>query len=112
MDEHLPRDVGQGEIVSPDGRPLSGSPSGYAIAAFVLGILSFAMCGPCAGIPALILGLIELQNIKSMRAPPQGKPFALIGAILGGVNFALVVLLILFYLIIMLIAVLGQGIVE
>lgn len=112
MNENVPRDVGEGEIVSPGERPLSGSPSGYAISAFVLGILSFALCGPCAGVPALILGLVELRNIKCLRAPAQGRPFALIGAILGGVNSALIILVILFYLAIMLIAVLGQGIVE
>lgn len=75
----------------------SGSASGYAIAAFVLGIAAFITCGPCAGIPALILGLIELRNIKNRVSPVEGKPFALVGAILGGVNTALLVLAILFY---------------
>lgn len=73
----------------------SASPSAYAIAAFVLGIVSFSMC--CAGIPALVLGLIELRNIRNRISPVEGKPFALIGAILGGVSTALMFLLGFFY---------------
>jgi hypothetical protein len=64
----------------------------------VLGILSFAVCGPCAGIPAFIIGLTELTRIKRGAAPPEGKPFALAGAILGGINSALLIFGILLYL--------------
>ena len=72
------------------------SPSAYAIAAFVLGIVSFAMC--CAGIPALVLGLIEMRNIRNGISPTEGKPFALIGAILGGVSTVLMFVMGFLYL--------------
>ena len=88
-------------------QPPAQSPGNYAIASLVLGILAFVACGPCTGVPALIFGMIELQNIKNHRAPVEGRPFALAGAILGGVNSALVVLWIAFSLLVMLLALLG-----
>lgn len=81
------------------------SPGGYAIASFILGILSFVTCGPCAGIPAFILGMIELRNIRNRLSPPEGRPFALAGAILGGINSALVILAVLLYLLFILLMV-------
>lgn len=93
----------------PPVQPQSATPSGYAIAAFVLGIISFVACGPCAGLPAFILGMIELRNIKDKTSPVEGKPFALAGAILGGVNAAIAALMILFYAAIVLIVILAHG---
>ncbi|RJP71872.1 MAG: DUF4190 domain-containing protein [Candidatus Abyssobacteria bacterium SURF_17] len=85
----------------------SASPGGYAIAAFVLGIVSFFTCGPCIGIPALIIGLIELQRIKQRVSPVEGKPFALTGAILGGVNTVFWSLFICFYIVMIVIMILA-----
>ncbi len=48
------------------------TPSGLSITAFVLGILSFVTCGPCFGIPAIVIGLIELQKIKNRTASAEG----------------------------------------
>ena len=62
-----------------------------------MGILSFMMCGPCIGIPALIVGLIELRNIRDRRSPDEGKPFAMAGAILGAANTGIAILVVLFY---------------
>lgn len=90
---------GSDYVEMPPRQARSSSPGGYAIAAFVLGIVSFVTCGPCAGIPALIFGLIELRNIRNHTAPVEGKPFALAGAILGGINSAVVIFVIIFYLI-------------
>lgn len=89
--------------------PRPASPGGYAIAAFVLGILAFVTCGPCAGIPAFILGMIELRHIKERASPVEGRPFALAGAIMGGINSALAILVILFYAGFILFAVLAHG---
>lgn len=97
------------QSVPPQHTQPSVSPSGYAIAAFVLGILSFVTCGPCAGIPALILGLVELRHIKNQASPIEGKPFALAGAILGGISSAFLIIVILFYVGVILIALLAQG---
>ena len=97
MTEQIPNE--SAGIVSPPSVPPpapSAAPSAYAIAAFVLGIISFSMC--CAGIPALVLGLIELRNIKNRISPVEGKPFALIGAILGGASTVLMFLMGFVYL--------------
>lgn len=83
--------------LQPPIQPSSSSPSASAIIAFVFGIMAFVMCGPCTGIPALIIGLIELRNIKNNVSSVEGRPFALVGAILGGVNIAYMILAILFY---------------
>ena len=85
------------------------TPSGYAIAAFVLGILSFITCGPCAGIPAFVLGMVELRHIKERASPVEGRPFALAGAILGGISSALAILMILLYIVVILFALLAHG---
>lgn len=89
--------------------PQSLAPSGYAITAFVLGILSFIMCGPCAGIPAFIIGMVELRSIKNRTSSIEGRPFAMAGAILGGINSALAILIILFYLVFILITVMANA---
>jgi hypothetical protein len=102
-----------GEVLAsgpvPPLQPQSATPSGYAIAAFVLGILSFVTCGPCAGLPAFILGLVELRNIRDKASPIEGKAFALAGTILGGISTALAMLVIMFYVGIIVIFVLAQG---
>jgi len=99
----MPEDQNENDSGNPDSpanrrNAHSSSPGGYAIASFVLGILSFLTCGPCAGIPAFIFGMIELRNIRNRLSPPEGKPFALAGAILGAINSALIIAGVLFYL--------------
>lgn len=84
------------------------TPSGLSIAAFVLGILSFVGCGPCFGIPALVIGLIELQNIKNHSSSSEGRAFALTGAILGGISLALALLFVLVYAIIIFVVILAE----
>ncbi len=102
MTEQIPNQTGAEQPPPPPILPpVSASaftPSGLAITTFVLGILSFVTCGPCFGIPALVLGLIELQSIKNRRSSVEGRPFALAGTILGGVSTGLALLLILFYI--------------
>jgi hypothetical protein len=82
------------------------TPSGLAITAFVLGILSFVTCGPCFGIPALVIGLIELQKIKNRTASAEGHAFALTGTILGTISTAFAILIIMFYIAMLLIVIL------
>jgi formate hydrogenlyase subunit 3/multisubunit Na+/H+ antiporter MnhD subunit len=57
--------------------------SGLAITALVLSILSFCCCGIFAGIPAVIVGWIEYNNIKAGKSSEKGKWMALVGIILG-----------------------------
>ena len=80
-------------------------PSGVSIAAFVLGILSIVTCGPCFSIPALVLGLIEMRNIKNRASSEEGHAFALTGAILGGISLGLGLLIAVFYLFMIAIAI-------
>ncbi len=84
------------------------TPSGLSITAFVLGILSFVTCGPCFGIPALVIGVIELQKIKNRTASAEGHAFALTGTILGSISAAFAILLIMFYIAVILIVILVQ----
>jgi O-antigen/teichoic acid export membrane protein len=89
-----------------DTRPYS--PSGLSIAAFVLGILSIVSCGPCFGLPALVIGLIELQNIKKQISSVEGRAFALTGAILGGISLTLSFLFVFAYIVIVVIAIMAE----
>lgn len=50
----------------------------------VLAIAAFFCCGPLLGIPAAILGWIELDAIKSGKTPASGKTMATIG-LWGGI---------------------------
>jgi hypothetical protein len=78
--------------------------SGRATAALVLAILSYVLClGFLTGIPAAILGRIELTAIDEGRAPEAGRTRATIGMVggliatvgtclCGGVYFTMVML--------------------
>ena len=57
--------------------------SGRAVAALVMGILSIVCMGFLAGIPAIILGSMELKAIKAGSAPQAGESAAKVGFILG-----------------------------
>lgn len=60
-----------------------GSASGRAIASMVLGILGLVMCGFLTSIPAMILGKMEMNDIKAGRAPKAGETLAKIGFYVG-----------------------------
>lgn len=52
--------------------------------AMILAIAAFFCCGPLLGIPAAILGWLELSAIKEGRSPASGKTMASIG-LWGGI---------------------------
>ncbi len=52
--------------------------------AMVLAIGGIFCCGPVLGVPAAILGWLELDAIKSGRAPEGGKTMATVG-LWGGI---------------------------
>ena len=60
-----------------------------ATAALVLGILSIICMGFLAGIPAIILGSMELRAIKAGQAPAAGEGLAKVGYVLGIVGTVL-----------------------
>ena len=52
--------------------------------AMILAIAGLLCCGPILGIPAAIIGWMELDAIKNGRSPESGKTMATIG-LWGGV---------------------------
>lgn len=63
--------------------------STFAIMALILGILSFCCCGILAGIPAIVIGWLENNNIKAGKSSEKGKWMALVGLILGIISIGL-----------------------
>lgn len=57
--------------------------SGRAIASMILSILGLVMCGFLTSIPAMILGKMELNDIKLGKAPKAGETLAKIGFYVG-----------------------------
>ena len=62
----------------PVGGPLAGNPI-----ALVLAIAALICCGPVAGVPASIVGWMELDAIKNGRSPASGKWMAQVGLWVG-----------------------------
>lgn len=50
----------------------------------ILAIVALICCGPFAGIPAAILGWMELDSIKNGRSPADNKWMAMVG-LWGGI---------------------------
>ena len=69
--------------------------SGRAIAALILGILSLLCMGFLSGIPAIILGAMEMKAIKAGTSPVAGESAAKVGFVLGIVGTVLTCLTIL-----------------
>lgn len=64
--------------------PRPDAPSGRATLALVLGILSWVcLLGFVAGVPAAILGKLEMSAIDEGRAPEAGRTRATIGMVSG-----------------------------
>lgn len=74
--------------------------SGRAVAALVLGILSIICMGFLAGIPAIILGTMEMKSIKAGHSPLAGESAAKVGYILGIIGTALTCISMLIFFII------------
>jgi len=67
--------------------PAGGAPSpnnGLAIAALVLGILTFVCLGPIAGVLAIIFGFLGLKKSNEMGG--TGKGMSIAGIVLGAVG--------------------------
>lgn len=75
--------------------PVSSGPSGRAVASLILGILSLICMGFLTGIPAIILGSMELKAIKRGEATQAGEGIAKVGYILGIIGTVLTCLAVL-----------------
>jgi len=83
----------------PEARPVEPVPpatpapgqaaSSRAVAALVMGILSLVCLGFLAGIPAIVLGSMELKAIKAGTSPRAGESAAKVGLVLGIVGTVL-----------------------
>jgi len=74
--------------------------SGRATMTLILGVLSITCTGLFTGIPAIILGFMELRAIKSGHAPAEGAGNAKVGIALGFVGTLLMALAIIAIIII------------
>ncbi|MBT3181082.1 MAG: DUF4190 domain-containing protein [Deltaproteobacteria bacterium] len=69
--------------------------SSKAMAALILGILALVCMGFLTGIPAIIIGKMELKDIKEGKSPKEGEGIAKVGFILGIVGTVLTCLVML-----------------
>ncbi|MEP6787484.1 MAG: hypothetical protein ABJB40_03575 [Acidobacteriota bacterium] len=73
-------------LAAPPPASAGGGASQRAIIALVLTIVAFVCCGPFTGIPAAILGWMELDAIAKGQSPAAGKWMAQVG-LWGGIGF-------------------------
>ncbi len=71
--------------------------NGMAVAALVLGILTFVCLGPIAGILAIIFGFLGMKKAKEIGG--TGKGMALAGLILGAVGTVLSVIVFIVFVV-------------
>jgi hypothetical protein len=75
---------GAGFQANANAAPQTGQNSSRATAAMILAICGVFCCGPFTGIPAAILGWLEMGAIREGHAPSEGMTKAQIG-LWGGV---------------------------
>ena len=83
---------------TPFGAP-QGQQNGLALGSLICGILSLICFGPLTAIPALVLGFMQLQKIKSDPAHYGGRGMAIAGMALGGLSLLFLILYIIFIII-------------
>ena len=86
-----------GAVLTPSStaaQPIIPTISGMAIAALILGLLSFIL-GILTGIPAIILGIIALVKIEKSGGRITGKGFAIAGIVVPVFSFALMIAILL-----------------
>jgi hypothetical protein len=73
-------------------QPAPPASSPKAVIALVLGIMSVFCCGPFTGVPAAILGKMEMDAIKQGRSPESNLGMAKAGFWIGIIGTALFIL--------------------
>jgi len=86
--------------VIPPQAPPPATTSPKAIAALVCGILSLMGCSFFTGIPAIIIGKMEMRSIDQGLSPESNRNLAKIGFILGIVGTAVSCLIGLLWLLV------------
>jgi len=64
----------------------------------IVGIVAGGCLGPIPGIVAVVLGMSALAKIKESPGEVGGKSFATAGIIMGAINVAFFVLLIIWFI--------------
>ncbi len=85
MDEQQIPEIPVAQPVAPSPQPAgtAQNASTRATLALVLGVLSILCLGFFTGIPAFIIGSMELKDIRAGRAPAAGEGLAKVGYVLG-----------------------------
>jgi hypothetical protein len=63
--------------------------SGKAVASMILGVLGIVPCSVFAGIPALVLGLLGLSEVRASGGRLRGRGLAITGVVLGSLSLVL-----------------------
>lgn len=79
---------GQGGVMSAPVRQAGGDFGQKAVAALILAVAALFCCGPITGVPAAIVGWMELDAIKNGRSPAGGRWMALVG-LWGGIAMSI-----------------------
>jgi hypothetical protein len=64
----------------------------------IVGLVLGSCFGPIPGIIAVVLGMMALSQIKKSPEEFGGKSFATAGIIMGGINIAFFIVLIIWFL--------------
>lgn len=80
-----------------------------AIAALILGIGGWVMCGPLLSIPGAIIGKMEMSKIARGESPEAGKGLAVAGFWISIINVVIYLLLCGVYCVIMIIGMAAGG---
>ncbi len=93
---------------SPPGLPnpvLNAAPSSNAVTALVLGLVSL-LCGlgPFTGIPAWVIGRLEIRKADKGEAPSSGRATAAVGMYLGIMSTVITLLALVIFGLIMTLA--------
>lgn len=100
-DERPPMSPGVWQPPAPPYRPPQQPSQSMALASMIVGIVGVVTgwcLGPIPGIVALVLGSIALSQIKKSPEEVGGRPYAIAGIALGGVNVAFFVLMLIWVL--------------
>jgi len=99
-DERPPMRPGAWQPPPPPYRPAQPPSQALALASMITGIVGLVAggcLGPIPGIIAVVLGLSALSQIKKSPDQVTGKPYATAGIIIGSINIAFYILLLLWF---------------
>ena len=69
-----------------------------ALWSMILGIVQFVLFGPLLGIPAIILGVISLRQIRERAPAESGRGMAIAGIVCSAVGIVLTIFVVIFFI--------------